>query len=143
MQSFHLLCGTVPALSASQQLAGEPWGRQSQLTLCCPHRHPFTPPKLSTFIDEAKTYAAEYTLQTLGIPLEGAEVPPAAPAFPGMGISVLKRLLECHFSCWPLVGVKNEAGFWPLRTQRFVLCVWHLYQRIPDWFGLEKTLKIT
>ncbi|NXH34108.1 A1CF factor, partial [Myiagra hebetior] len=49
-----------------------------------PTIHPFTPPKLSAYIDEAKTYAAEYTLQTLGIPVEGAEVPPAAPAFPGM-----------------------------------------------------------
>ncbi|KFV96986.1 APOBEC1 complementation factor [Eurypyga helias] len=47
-----------------------------------PSIHPFTPPKLSAYIDEAKTYAAEYTLQTLGIPTEGAEVPPAAPAFP-------------------------------------------------------------
>ncbi|KAL2303210.1 hypothetical protein Nmel_010674 [Mimus melanotis] len=51
-----------------------------------PTIHPFTPPKLSAYIDEAKTYAAEYTLQTLGIPVEGAEVPPAAPAFPGMAI---------------------------------------------------------
>ncbi|NWY40056.1 A1CF factor, partial [Sylvia atricapilla] len=51
-----------------------------------PTIHPFTPPKLSAYIDEAKTYAAEYTLQTLGIPVEGAEVPPAAPAFPGMGL---------------------------------------------------------
>ncbi|NXX41880.1 A1CF factor, partial [Tricholaema leucomelas] len=48
-----------------------------------PTIHPFTPPKLSAYIDEAKTYAAEYTLQTLGIPTEAAEVPPAAPAFPG------------------------------------------------------------
>ncbi|NXD57822.1 A1CF factor, partial [Corvus moneduloides] len=47
-----------------------------------PTIHPFTPPKLSAYIDEAKTYAAEYTLQTLGIPVEGAEVPPAAPPFP-------------------------------------------------------------
>ncbi|NXG41220.1 A1CF factor, partial [Psilopogon haemacephalus] len=45
-----------------------------------PTIHPFTPPKLSAYIDEAKTYAAEYTLQTLGIPMEAAEVPPAAPA---------------------------------------------------------------
>ncbi|XP_032922235.1 APOBEC1 complementation factor isoform X1 [Catharus ustulatus] len=52
-----------------------------------PTIHPFTPPKLSAFIDEAKTYAAEYTLQTLGIPVEGAEVPPAAPAFPGYTIA--------------------------------------------------------
>ncbi|NXI08942.1 A1CF factor, partial [Irena cyanogastra] len=52
-----------------------------------PTIHPFTPPKLSAYIDEAKTYAAEYTLQTLGIPLEGAEVPPAAPAFPGYTIA--------------------------------------------------------
>lgn len=81
----------LPALSGSQELAGKLWGRQTQLTLCCPHRHPFTPPKLSAYIDEAKTYAAEYTLQTLGIPVEGAEVPPAAPAFPGMGMSVQQR----------------------------------------------------
>ncbi|XP_050161464.1 APOBEC1 complementation factor isoform X2 [Myiozetetes cayanensis] len=52
-----------------------------------PTIHPFTPPKLSAYIDEAKTYAAEYTLQTLGIPLEGAEVPPAAPAFAGYTIA--------------------------------------------------------
>ncbi|XP_074010563.1 APOBEC1 complementation factor isoform X1 [Numenius arquata] len=52
-----------------------------------PTIHPFTPPKLSAYIDEAKTYAAEYTLQTLGIPMEGAEVPPAAPAFPGYTIA--------------------------------------------------------
>ncbi|XP_010151586.1 PREDICTED: APOBEC1 complementation factor isoform X1 [Eurypyga helias] len=52
-----------------------------------PSIHPFTPPKLSAYIDEAKTYAAEYTLQTLGIPTEGAEVPPAAPAFPGYTIA--------------------------------------------------------
>ncbi|KAI6066631.1 APOBEC1 complementation factor [Aix galericulata] len=52
-----------------------------------PTIHPFTPPKLSAFIDEAKTYAAEYTLQTLGVPTEGTEVPPAAPAFPGYTIA--------------------------------------------------------
>ncbi|KAM4775105.1 APOBEC1 complementation factor isoform 2-T2 [Cyanocitta cristata] len=52
-----------------------------------PTIHPFTPPKLSAYIDEAKTYAAEYTLQTLGIPVEGAEVPPAAPPFPGYTIA--------------------------------------------------------
>ncbi|OXB75333.1 UNVERIFIED_CONTAM: hypothetical protein H355_008639 [Colinus virginianus] len=52
-----------------------------------PTIHPFTPPKLSAYIDEAKTYAAEYTLQTLGIPTEGAEVPSAAPAFPGYTIA--------------------------------------------------------
>ncbi|KAM9232992.1 LOW QUALITY PROTEIN: APOBEC1 complementation factor [Leptosomus discolor] len=52
-----------------------------------PTIHPFTPPKLSAYIDEAKTYAAEYTLQTLGIPTEGVEAPPAAPAFPGYTIA--------------------------------------------------------
>lgn len=52
--------------------------------------HPFTPPKLSAYVDEAKTYAAEYTLQTLGIPTDGAEAPTATAAvasatvFPGM-----------------------------------------------------------
>ncbi|XP_053161251.1 APOBEC1 complementation factor isoform X1 [Hemicordylus capensis] len=48
-----------------------------------PTMHPFTPPKLSAYVDEAKTYAAEYTLQTLGIPTEGAETPTATAAFPG------------------------------------------------------------
>ncbi|XP_019363308.1 PREDICTED: APOBEC1 complementation factor isoform X1 [Gavialis gangeticus] len=61
---------TIPAL-ASQQ----------------PTIHPFTPPKLNAYIDEAKTYAAEYTLQTLGIPIEGTEAPAAAPAFPGFTIT--------------------------------------------------------
>lgn len=78
---------------------------KTKLTFCCTRRHPFTPPKLSAYIDEAKTYAAEYTLQTLGIPTEGTEVPPAAPAFPGTGRSVQRRphgttlflLLPCRF----------------------------------------------
>ncbi|XP_042312734.1 APOBEC1 complementation factor isoform X1 [Sceloporus undulatus] len=48
-----------------------------------PTMHPFTPPKLSAYVDEAKTYAAEYTLQTLGIPTEGTEMPTATAAFPG------------------------------------------------------------
>ncbi|XP_072485030.1 APOBEC1 complementation factor isoform X2 [Notamacropus eugenii] len=53
-----------------------------------PAIHPFTPPKLSAFVDEAKTYAAEYTLQTLGIPVEGTEaLPAAAAAFPGYAIA--------------------------------------------------------
>lgn len=51
--------------------------------------HPFTPPKLSAYVDEAKTYAAEYTLQTLGIPIDGGDPGAAATAatsaiFPGM-----------------------------------------------------------
>ncbi|XP_020830630.1 APOBEC1 complementation factor isoform X2 [Phascolarctos cinereus] len=53
-----------------------------------PAIHPFTPPKLSAFVDEAKTYAAEYTLQTLGIPMEGTEaLPAAAAAFPGYALT--------------------------------------------------------
>uniref|UniRef100_A0A8D0GRN2 APOBEC1 complementation factor n=1 Tax=Sphenodon punctatus TaxID=8508 RepID=A0A8D0GRN2_SPHPU len=48
-----------------------------------PTVHPFTPPKLSAYMDEAKTYAAEYTLQTLGIPTEGAGTPATAP---GLGV---------------------------------------------------------
>lgn len=63
--------------------------------------HPFTPPKLSAYVDEAKTYAAEYTLQTLGIPTEGTDAPtaaaaaPTAPAFTGKvncaGIGTLQK----------------------------------------------------
>ncbi|XP_028914889.1 APOBEC1 complementation factor isoform X2 [Ornithorhynchus anatinus] len=53
-----------------------------------PTLHPFTPPKLSAYVDEAKTYAAEYTLQTLGIPTDGGEAPTAAAAaFPGYTIA--------------------------------------------------------
>ncbi|XP_066475463.1 APOBEC1 complementation factor isoform X1 [Tiliqua scincoides] len=48
-----------------------------------PTMHPFTPPKLSAYIDEAKTYAAEYTLQTLGISTEVTETPNATATFPG------------------------------------------------------------
>lgn len=52
--------------------------------------HAFTPPKLSAYVDEAKTYAAEYTLQTLGIPTDGVDAPTtaaaAAAAFPGTEI---------------------------------------------------------
>ncbi|XP_063163524.1 APOBEC1 complementation factor isoform X2 [Candoia aspera] len=48
-----------------------------------PTMHPFTPPKLSAYVDEAKTYAAEYTLQTLGIPSEGAEPSATNVPFPG------------------------------------------------------------
>ncbi|KAM3835031.1 APOBEC1 complementation factor isoform 2-T2 [Vipera latastei] len=48
-----------------------------------PTIHPFTPPKLSAYVDEAKTYAAEHTLQTLGIPTEGAENSATNVPFPG------------------------------------------------------------
>lgn len=53
--------------------------------------HPFTPPKLSAYVDEAKAYAAEHTLQTLGIPTEGgdaattAATAASATVFPGTG----------------------------------------------------------
>ncbi|XP_004701424.1 APOBEC1 complementation factor [Echinops telfairi] len=56
-----------------------------------PAIHPFTPPKLSAYVDEAKTYAAEHTLQALGIPTDGAETAAAAAvasaaAFPGYAV---------------------------------------------------------
>ncbi|XP_033071251.1 APOBEC1 complementation factor isoform X3 [Macaca thibetana thibetana] len=54
-----------------------------------PAIHPFTPPKLSAYVDEAKTYAAEYTLQTLGIPTDGGDagtMATAATAFPGYAV---------------------------------------------------------
>ncbi|KAJ8789273.1 hypothetical protein J1605_021800 [Eschrichtius robustus] len=66
---------TIPALSSQN-----------------PVIHPFTPPKLSAYVDEAKTYAAEYTLQTLGIPTNGADAQTAAAAaasataFPGYAV---------------------------------------------------------
>ncbi|XP_078422046.1 APOBEC1 complementation factor isoform X4 [Cetorhinus maximus] len=43
---------------------------------------PFTPPKLCTAVEEAKSYAAEHVLQILGLHAEGTE-PPAAAAFTG------------------------------------------------------------
>ncbi|XP_040290725.1 APOBEC1 complementation factor isoform X2 [Bufo bufo] len=49
-----------------------------------PAIHPFTPPKLCMSVDEAKNYAADYTLQTLGITTETAE-PPAT--FAGYAIA--------------------------------------------------------
>lgn len=48
----------------------------------CPIRHPFTPAKLCTSMDEAKLHAAEHTLQILGVQTEGADA--SAAAFPGM-----------------------------------------------------------
>lgn len=45
-------------------------------------------------MDEARTYAAEYTLQTLGIPTEAADAPTAAAAataFPGGKHGTLPR----------------------------------------------------
>ncbi|XP_078499039.1 APOBEC1 complementation factor isoform X1 [Lissotriton helveticus] len=51
-----------------------------------PAIHPFTPPKLCASVDEAKTYAAEYTLQTLGIQTEGTELHTPA-AFTGYAIT--------------------------------------------------------
>ncbi|XP_020365243.1 APOBEC1 complementation factor isoform X4 [Rhincodon typus] len=43
---------------------------------------PFTPPKLCTSVEEAKSYAAEHVLQILGLQTEGTE-PTAAAAFTG------------------------------------------------------------
>lgn len=57
-----------------------------------PAIHPFTPPKLSAYVDEAKNYAAEHTLQALGLTTEGgdprATAPTATPAtvFPGYAV---------------------------------------------------------
>ncbi|XP_069756776.1 APOBEC1 complementation factor isoform X2 [Narcine bancroftii] len=39
---------------------------------------PFTPPKLCTVVEEAKSYAAEHVLQILGLQTEGTELPTAA-----------------------------------------------------------------
>lgn len=54
-------------------------------------RHPFTPAKLCTTVDEAKVHAAEHALQTLGLQTEGAAdagcataAAVASVAFPGM-----------------------------------------------------------
>lgn len=46
---------------------------------------PFTPPKLCTSVDEAKSYAAEHVLQILGLQTEGAE--PPTPAFTGYALT--------------------------------------------------------
>lgn len=69
-----------------------------------PCSHPFTPPKLSAFVDEAKNYAAEYTLQTLGIPTDGGDVgtttataATSAAVFPGMRNGARKGSLHTVF----------------------------------------------
>ncbi|XP_072883431.1 APOBEC1 complementation factor isoform X4 [Hemitrygon akajei] len=46
---------------------------------------PFTPPKLCTAVEEAKSYAAEHVLQILGLQIEGTEPPNAA--FTGYALS--------------------------------------------------------
>lgn len=69
--------GTVPKSANFEKIKA--------INICCFfYRHPFTPPKLSAYVDEAKTYAAEHTLQTLGIPTEGAENSATNVPFPGM-----------------------------------------------------------
>lgn len=76
-----------------------------------PCSHPFTPPKLSAYVDEAKTYAAEYTLQTLGIPTDGADAPSAAAAttaFPGREDSTQPRVFEKPPSVPGTLGVVFE-----------------------------------
>ncbi|XP_060244333.1 APOBEC1 complementation factor isoform X2 [Meriones unguiculatus] len=57
-----------------------------------PAIHPFTPPKLSAYVDEAKNYAAEHTLQALGLTTEGGDPRATAPTatsatvFPGYAV---------------------------------------------------------
>ncbi|XP_061886559.1 APOBEC1 complementation factor-like isoform X2 [Entelurus aequoreus] len=47
---------------------------------------PFTPAKLSAAVDEAKVHAAEHTLHTLGLQVEGAAEAVATVAFPGYAL---------------------------------------------------------
>lgn len=51
-----------------------------------PNIHPFTPTKLCSSVDEARAYAAEHVIHTLGIQTEGNE-PPAAATFQGYTIA--------------------------------------------------------
>lgn len=57
-----------------------------------PAIHPFTPPKLSAYVEEAKNYAAEHTLQALGLTTEGGDPRATAPTatsatvFPGYAV---------------------------------------------------------
>ncbi|XP_067908602.1 APOBEC1 complementation factor isoform X5 [Heterodontus francisci] len=64
---------------------------------------PFTPPKLCTAVEEAKSYAAEHVLQILGLQSEGAELP-AAAAFTGrplsMPVSYLASSTDLPFPCY-------------------------------------------
>ncbi|XP_062927671.1 APOBEC1 complementation factor isoform X2 [Mobula hypostoma] len=63
---------------------------------------PFTPPKLCTAVEEAKSYAAEHVLQILGLQLEGTEPPNAA--FTGrplcMPVSYLASSTDLPFPCY-------------------------------------------
>ncbi|XP_020365244.1 APOBEC1 complementation factor isoform X5 [Rhincodon typus] len=64
---------------------------------------PFTPPKLCTSVEEAKSYAAEHVLQILGLQTEGTE-PTAAAAFTGrplsMPVSYLASSTDLPFPCY-------------------------------------------
>ncbi|XP_059803415.1 APOBEC1 complementation factor isoform X2 [Hypanus sabinus] len=63
---------------------------------------PFTPPKLCTAVEEAKSYAAEHVLQILGLQIEGTEPPNAA--FTGrplcMPASYLASSTDLPFPCY-------------------------------------------
>ncbi|XP_072883432.1 APOBEC1 complementation factor isoform X5 [Hemitrygon akajei] len=63
---------------------------------------PFTPPKLCTAVEEAKSYAAEHVLQILGLQIEGTEPPNAA--FTGrplcMPVSYLASSTDLPFPCY-------------------------------------------
>ncbi|XP_051883721.1 APOBEC1 complementation factor isoform X5 [Pristis pectinata] len=63
---------------------------------------PFTPPKLCTGVEEAKSYAAEHVLQILGLQTEATEPPTAA--FTGrplcMPVSYLASSTDLPFPCY-------------------------------------------
>ncbi|XP_067858670.1 APOBEC1 complementation factor isoform X5 [Heptranchias perlo] len=64
---------------------------------------PFTPPKLCTSVEEAKSYAVEHVLQILGLQTEATE-PPAPAAFTGrplcMPVSYLASSTDLPFPCY-------------------------------------------
>lgn len=100
--------------------------------------HPFTPPKLSAYVDEAKAYAAEHTLQTLGIPTEGgdaattAATAASATVFPGTGGG--GREIICHL-CQTLqaaecLGTPFVVGASTSIVLTCTLCRWERYREL-------------
>ncbi|XP_064603831.1 APOBEC1 complementation factor-like isoform X2 [Liolophura sinensis] len=103
-QQLFLYKITIPALNAQ-----------------FPNHNPFTPNKLCSTVEEAKVFAAEYTLMQLGVPLEGGEVPvstmvaPSSPYQAGRSIapaySLTNGARSDHLTYTSSVPVMSSASY--------------------------------
>lgn len=100
------------------------------------HSHHFTPPKLSAYVDEAKTYAAEHTLHTLGIPTEGADDPTAAAAataFPGTENSARHGAPPRVFGKPSLGTMDSQSCLWPPPTENMIYTICDQKHCLSEW----------